>query len=89
MRARRTVQIVNRTGLHARPCGAIVSLALEYQAVLSIRHGAQEVDGKSILHLMTLGAAHGAELELEAEGEDAEQLLESLVELIGSGFEEA
>ena len=88
MRETRTVRIVNPTGLHARPCGAIVAIAREFASELSIRCGGREVNGKSILHLMTLGATQDSELELVAEGEDAPALLEELIRLIGSGFQE-
>jgi len=84
----RIVRIVNPTGLHARPCGAIVALAREFESQLSIRHGDAEVDGRSILQIMTLGAGKGAELELRAEGEDATALVERLAELVEAGFNE-
>ena len=88
MRQTLSAQIVNPTGLHARPCGAIVAVALEYSSDLTIRCAGREVNGKSILHLMTLGAAHGTELELIAEGEDAAAMLAELDQLIVSGFAE-
>lgn len=86
---RRQAKIVNSQGLHARPCHAIVSAALDFQSDLRIRHGDHEVNGKSILELMTLQAAHGAELEISARGRDATDLLDRLVALIESGFGES
>ena len=85
-----TAQIVNRAGLHARPCHAIVSTALRVRAELRIRAGRspRSVNGKSILELMTLEAAQGAELELSATGGDADALLAALAELIRGGFGE-
>jgi len=79
-------KIVNPEGLHARPCHAVVSLVREYESVLRIRNGATEVNGRSILELMTLSAACGDELVLRAEGEDALALLEALTALIAAGF---
>ena len=79
-------KIVNPEGLHARPCHAVVSLVREYESVLRIRNGATEVNGRSILELMTLSAACGDELLLRAEGEDALALLEALTALIAAGF---
>ncbi len=84
----RRVTISNRAGLHARPCHAVVTTAMGFQSKLTVVGEGREVNGKSILELMTLGAAQGAELELRAEGEDAAQLLDSLEALIQSGFGE-
>ena len=88
MEASRTVRIVNRAGLHARPCHAVVSAALEHQSALRVRCRDREVNGRSILELMTLEAGLGAELELLADGPDATELLDRLESLIGAGFEE-
>ena len=82
------VRICNRQGLHARPCHAIVTIALGFQGELRIRAGDNEVNGKSILELMTLNAACGTKLELCARGEGADQILAKLDELISSGFGE-
>ena len=88
-RATATARIVNSTGLHARPCHAIVSLARDFRADLRIACGEREVNGRSILELMTLEGACGRDLVLSAEGEDAEALVAALAALIVSGFEES
>ena len=74
--------------MHARPCHAIVALALEYDCELSMSCGGREVNGKSIIQLMTLGAAAGTEIQVTVRGADAEGLLTRLERLIASGFEE-
>jgi phosphocarrier protein len=86
----RLVRIVNQKGLHARPCGAIVSTALRFQADLRVRVGSEGrlVNGKSILDLITLAAAEGAELELQAQGPDAALLVASIEALVAAGFHE-
>lgn len=87
----RKVSVVNEAGLHARPCHAIVSLAMGHPCTLRIRSaspGEREVNGKSILELMTLEARMGVELELSADGEGAEALLSELASLFESGFGE-
>ena len=89
MHASLEVSVVNAAGLHARPCHAIVRLALGFQAELRISCGDREVDGKSILELMTLGAGCGEIVRLAARGEDAQALLSCLEELIAGGFEES
>jgi phosphocarrier protein HPr len=85
----------NERGLHARPCSALsrpcsalCALALKHKASVRVRCNGNEADGRSILSLMMLGAAHGSELEFEAEGEDAPQLVDSLVALVRAGFSE-
>lgn len=91
MELTRSVRIVNAAGLHARPCHAIVQTAMGFPCSLRIRNqesGGDGVNGKSILQLMTLEASQGAELELSVEGENGEELLASLQELIESGFGE-
>ena len=84
----RRVTIVNEAGLHARPCHAIVSAGLEFESELRIRLDGREVDGKSILELMTLGAGKGRVLLLCAMGSDATALLDRLEALFAAGFDE-
>jgi len=78
----------NAAGLHARPCHAVVSTALQYEADLRVRCGPREANGKSILEMMTLNAACGSDLEFVAEGADAEELLCRIEELVEAGFDE-
>lgn len=92
--ASRTVRVVNPAGLHARPCHSIVSTALTYECSLRIRRSLPssapgDVNGKSILELMTLEARQGSELELSADGEGDHQLLADLVALFERGFGES
>ena len=87
----RNVTVANEAGLHARPCHAIVSLAMGHPCSLRIRSvgdAARDVNGKSILELMTLEARQGVELEISAEGEGAAELLDELAGLFSSGFGE-
>ena len=88
MEQRRLVRIINNQGLHARPCHSIVSKALEYKSELRIRSGDNEVNGKSILELITLSAGMGTELELRAWGLDADELVASIERLFADGFGE-
>ena len=86
---RRSVRIVNPRGLHARPCHALVSAALEFESTLRVSCDGKQADGKSILSLMTLSAPVGSELELVAEGDDAQALVERLAGLVDAGFSES
>jgi phosphotransferase system HPr (HPr) family protein len=84
----KTVKIVNPEGLHARPCGALVAVALEHQSELRITCKDRTVNGRSILELITLGATCGTELHFSAEGTDASELLAALTGLVEGGFDE-
>jgi phosphocarrier protein len=86
---RAMVRLVNRNGLHARPAHLFVQTANRFQAELRVaRPGTAAVNGKSIMGIMMLAAEHGAELELEADGPDAEGQIEALRALIATGFGE-
>lgn len=88
MQKRVRVRLINARGLHARPCHSIVSTALRFKSSLHIAHEGQEVDAKSILELLTLCVAPGAEVELIADGEDAAELLAGVLEVIAARFGE-
>ncbi len=83
------VTLTNRHGLHARPAHLFVQMANRFAAELRVgREGVDTVNGKSIMGMMMLAAEQGAELQLEAEGPDAEGLVAALRELVESGFGE-
>jgi phosphocarrier protein HPr len=88
MNAERTVQIVNRQGLHARPAAEIVKLAAKYKSDITLARDDLEVNGKSIMGVMMLAAEYGSTLYLRAAGEDAEQAVGALAELIANRFGE-
>jgi phosphocarrier protein len=84
------VTLTNRHGLHARPAHLFVQTANAYASRLRVGRtdSDERVDGKSIMGMMMLAAERGAEIELAAEGPDAEAMLRALVELVGAGFGE-
>jgi len=84
----KSLVIPNKAGLHARPISQFVEIASRYQASLSVACNGKEVDGKSILQLMTLAAGCGSTLELNGVGTDAQEMLKSLEDLIKAGFHE-
>ena len=84
----RTVTVRNAQGLHARPADMLVRLANQYESDIQIGKQGEFVDCKSILSILTLGAAQGTELSLSASGADAEAALQSISDLFESGFEE-
>ena len=87
--AERSVQIVNRNGLHARPAAEIVKAASKFDADITITRDDLEVNGKSIMGVMMLAAEFGATVMLRASGPDAEKAIEALSKLIADRFGES
>ena len=85
---KRSYEIVNELGLHARAAAQFVKLAASYEAELTIAKDGQAVNGKSIMGIMMLAASVGTTIDLEAEGKDAEALLDALGALIAAKFNE-
>jgi phosphocarrier protein len=85
----RSVQIVNKHGLHARPAAEVVKLASRFASEITIVRDDLEVNGKSIMGVMMLAAEFGAIITLRAEGADAEAALEALAALVAARFGEA
>lgn len=85
---KRSFEIRNRLGLHARAAAQLVQLAAGFSAELTIEKDGQRVNGKSIMGVMMLAAAQGAIVEVEAIGTDAEELLTAIATLIQSRFNE-
>ena len=82
------VTIINETGLHARPASMFVKKASEFKSSVELIFGGEKVNAKSIMGIMKLGLAKGTEVVIETHGEDEELALNSIVELIESGFGE-
>ncbi len=86
MKQSRNVVVENEAGLHARPSDLIARTALRFQSRITLARGPERVDARSILGILTLGAAQGTPLVIEAEGPDAEAALTALVQLFDSHF---
>lgn len=84
----RKVTIVNSPGLHLRPAKLFVEMATQYQSRIELIKDDMRIDGKSILAILTLGAAQGTEVSLEGTGPDSRQAVDALAVLIESGFPE-
>ncbi len=69
-------------GLHARPAAQFVKTAKEFTSEIVVIKGEREANAKSSLKIMTLGARKGDEIKIRAEGDDAEEAVEALIELI-------
>ena len=74
--------IQNEQGLHARPAAIFVQIANKYESDIIVRKGRQEVNGKSIMGLLTLAAEKGAKLNIKANGPDAKEAIEELERVI-------
>lgn len=85
----RTVRIVNPLGLHARAAARFVRLAAQFEATVRVAKGARELDGKSILGLLLLGASRGTEITIRSEGTDAQAAVDALSQLVEEGFVDA
>jgi phosphocarrier protein len=85
----RTVQIVNRNGLHARPAAEIVKLAAKFESEITIVKDDLDVNGKSIMGVMMLAAEHGSSITFRAEGPDADNALDALTTLVHNKFGES
>jgi phosphocarrier protein len=84
----RTVQIVNKNGLHARPAAEIVKISAKFQSEITLVKDGMEVNGKSIMGVMMLAAECGSSLLMRAEGADADAALDALATLITNKFGE-
>ena len=87
--AERSVQIVNRNGLHARPAAEIVKAAARFKSEITLVRDDLEVNGKSIMGVMMLAAELGASIVLRADGPDEQSALDALAQLIESRFGES
>ncbi|HLB10498.1 MAG TPA: HPr family phosphocarrier protein [Gemmatimonadaceae bacterium] len=84
----RTVEIVNKNGLHARPAAEIVKLSAKFTADITIVRDELEVNGKSIMGVMMLAAEFGSNILVRANGPDAEQAVNAIAELVAAKFGE-
>jgi len=82
------LKVRNSLGLHARSAAKIVELGRQYNSRLFLRKDGQEVDGSSILSILTLACPKGTEMEARIVGDDSERFMEKLIELFEQRFGE-
>ena len=82
------ITIINKLGLHARAAAKLVSTASAFSSQIKVGYKDRLVDGKSIMAVMMLAASKGTDIELHADGADAEAAIEALVNLINRRFDE-
>ncbi|HON03707.1 MAG TPA: HPr family phosphocarrier protein [Fervidobacterium sp.] len=81
------IVLKNQTGLHARPASILVTEAGKFKSDIYILKDGREINAKSILGILSMGARKGDEITIRISGEDEEQALSRLTELL-ENFEE-
>ena len=82
------IVVANKKGLHARPAAMLVQLASKFQSKVSISYDGQQINGKSIMGILTLGAQLGALLHIVVDGEDAKEAMDAFVIFLSKQEEE-
>lgn len=84
----REVTIRNRAGMHTRPAATVVKTAARFSSEFTICKDGMEINGKSIIGVMTLAAEQGSKLLLRLEGTDEAEAVQAIVDLFERGFDE-
>ncbi|MGI5850734.1 MAG: HPr family phosphocarrier protein [Clostridiales bacterium] len=80
------VRIMHDSGLNARPAALFVQVSSKYDSRIWVEVGTKKVNAKSIMGIMTLNVAPDDEITIIAQGEDAQEAIDSLTELVDSNF---
>ncbi len=83
---KKKITIKNKLGMHARAAVKFVNMANRFSSTVRIEKNGNEIDGKSILGILTLAAVQGTEIIIKVSGKDEDKALKALVELINSKF---
>ena len=83
-----TVTIINNAGLHTRPAATIVKIASKFQSEFYIFKDGMNINGKSIIGVMSLAAEKGSEVTLSFDGEDEEDAAKEIIDYFNRGFDE-
>ncbi|MGO8951708.1 MAG: HPr family phosphocarrier protein [Ktedonobacterales bacterium] len=84
----KTVILVNKVGLHARPASMFVQTAARFESTITVASNGRTANAKRMLAVLQLGAEHGASLSITAEGDDAAEAVAALVDLVENRFGE-
>lgn len=84
----KVVTIRNRAGIHARPAALIVQVANRFESQVFFEKDSNRINGKSIMGIITLGAAYNTTITVVADGKDEAEAIEAIVKLFDSKFEE-
>lgn len=83
-----TLVVENETGLHARPAKVFVNIAKKFTSDIRVQHGQKQVNAKSLISMLTLGAERGAQIRITVDGEDEAQALQALQAAVADGLGE-
>ncbi|ADK83133.1 HPr family phosphocarrier protein [Sediminispirochaeta smaragdinae] len=84
----KSVTIMNRAGIHARPAALIVQTANNFTSDIFFEKEDVRINGKSIMGIITLGAGYKSTLQVIAEGDDEQEAVDAIVRLFENRFEE-
>lgn len=79
---RKKLTVKNKQGLHARPAALFVQIANKFNARITVGRDKEEVNGKSIMGILILGAEKGSQIVIEAEGDDAHLAIVELEKIV-------
>lgn len=82
------LEIQNKLGLHARAAALFVQTVNKFSSQVTVTNDGQTADGRSIMDMLTLGAAQGSKIQVEVTGEDADKALRAIEKLLDSRFNE-
>ncbi len=82
------VVVQNQVGLHARPATFFIQKANEFKSSIWVERDERRVNAKSLLGVLSLGILGGSEIRIIADGADEQAAVDSLIELVESGFAE-
>lgn len=88
MPMKKTLEIVNVRGLHARASRKLAELAFKYESAITVRREDEEADARSLMDLMMLGAGIGSTIDVEAEGPDEAAAVDAIAQLVANRFDE-
>ncbi len=83
-----SITIINKLGLHARAAGKLVETTSRFSCDITIEKEGRNVDGKSIMAMMMLAAGKGTQIHIKTNGDDEEEAIKAIVELINNRFGE-
>jgi len=82
------IEIKNKLGLHARAAALLVQTVNKFSSQVSLSKDGQTIDARSIMGVLTLAAAQGTKIQVEATGEDAERTVKAIERLVDNRFNE-